>query len=268
MLCCGLRIALQLLRFEEGAFMRFREILLFGLSASFLFVSCGESQDLTTPPAPVPQPNPTDTPPNPPRVPPVPPVPPAPAARCFELGPRSVVRNDQVELYVSIDAAAYPRHVISGLGARFRDSDVVTLFIRTRELLRSGQLDMSDHVDVVAGDANPNSEGEVFFELGQHQFLNGVGMAPDHNGDDLAFLLQRAGQLRSDGTVAGTRCGASKGAPMLCAPTLLPPPNLGGYDEHMGLVRSAITGFGARVSDDEMNGFKVESAPINTIECP
>lgn len=231
------------------------------------------SKDEPTVVAPAPPPSPITPPPGAPTLPPlpggVPPVAGPITPMCTTLGDRVVTRDQGFEVYAAIDAAAYPQHVITGVGGRVQDNDLKGLVIRTKALQLNGSLSATGSVDVVVGDLGPNALGEVFVELPPDFILVGFGMSPDSGGDDLAYLSLRGVRLGVNGVVNGSVvCGKAKDQPLICQSQLFPPPDLlNNYDEFPGVAGAPITGLGARVTDEEMNGFKVETSIFRVRNC-
>jgi len=199
---------------------------------------------------------------------PPPPLPPG-QVRCFDLDEPFLARNDQVEVELQIDSVARPRHVATGLGAHFRENNVAGLFLRSRELKRDGTLNMSAAQDQVAGEINPGTRGELFVELPANYFVTGFGMSPNSRGTDVDFLLIRGAKLSRFGGIENMiECAAREGYGSVCAPRIgVPSQYWGQYEEWQSATFSPLAGFGARVSDEDMNGFKAWILPVLTGTC-
>jgi hypothetical protein len=190
--------------------------------------------------------------------------------RCYDLDDPFVARNDTVELEIAVDAVANPDHVITGIGAHFRDNNVAGLFIKSRELKRDGTLNMSSFAERSAGDISAGSRGELFVELPANYFVSGFGMSPNSRGTDIDFLLIRGARLsRFGGIDSIIECAAREGFGSVCASRVgVPGEYWGQYEEWQSVTFSPLVGFGARVSDEEMNGFKAVIAPALNVNCP
>jgi hypothetical protein len=180
-----------------------------------------------------------------------------------------LARNDQVEVEIQIDSAANPRHVTTGIGAHFRDNNVAGLFLRSRELKPDGTLNMGSSTDRTSGEINPGTRGELFVELPAQYFVTGFGMSPNSRGTDIDFLLIRGAKLsRYGGIESVIECAAREGYGSICAPRIgVPNQYWGQYEEWQSASYSPLAGFGARVSDEEMNGFKAWILPVLTVNC-
>lgn len=185
---------------------------------------------------------------------------------CVELGTSQVALNSEVEIRAGLPGQGLTNHVITGFGARAKDSDAKGIVLIGTPLKEDASLDYSESKKVVAGNL-ASRFGEAFVALPTGFIATGFGVAVDFKGENIGFVKLIASKFDEMGyEIQKLECASETGESFLnatCAQYIpIPTKFRNSYRQFLALQGKVLVGVGIRISHNYVSALWAKVASL------
>ncbi len=161
--------------------------------------------------------------------------------------------------------ASLQNYVITGLGVRLSNDNLVGIYAKVSKLLADGSIATTGSYAYTNGNMGTTGRGELYLELPAGYFVTGVGLAPTWDGQHTNAIKLYGSKIASDGSVSRTIECLLESSGGSCGTTVAVTgkPWLSRYVEFQGNSDQPLVAIGAAVTNARITSTSIGVANIS-----